>query len=1007
MQRNAVALACVATLTACVAGVSGARVRPPHELALLNVAKDGEFKPKGPKAKIWNPFTKEANSRPRDGLPKGTVGEHLECKVTERVDSKSNKAHRCPADCPFYAQDRTDNKFCTFHCVSNVEQCVAMNPKTPIVDWDRLICRKPMVQFCAEYEMDGTDTCKVCDFMFRLGTDGQCYSVFMPAVYTLGVVLLIVVVFLLVWILDLFIRPLTNYKALDLALKFRSWQKLRMDKGNRRRVWPLSTNLLREAVAGAGMMIHFNFQVAIIIWAALVGCAWIALASLVDPALFILGTRRFGTPRENCILVAWGYEKQQELMWTKVGFLVVVYVLSFVGALLHSVRQLRLMQAWDYQHNTMKDYAAILEGLPEVDGSEHLEEELKQRIMDATNEKVVGVSIAWNFHEHREFIFKMLEKDSIKREKHFEEERQHQKEKDEEPEPQKPSTTFLGRNMSAAYDHLVGDQRLQEGNMPDDPTLEEEENEMLFLRRKLFVLESAIFGPGPPEEEDPGEEKRLQEVLRGLRTSSFAFVVFNTQAARDAACSALKEEGFKFKDATLQLHIDMCEPDTVEWENFGFSNSERFWQLIKGLGFIGLALLFWTVVFYAPYAASIFSFSYDNGQEPGIMYGIAFSMVVVVGNQIMYEVCARVSENIGFRFNHNKAGCYMLLFTVACVYNVLVDVVTTYFMAETIMKELGFRTYNGVRLSKITDFTEMFETYAIQRSLAENVFLYAFPSTYLLPFLLEPIFTIGVPLMLGILVVRSHRDITGRDAEALIAGIPMDMGRYADIILNVVLGIMIFYFPGGYTHWLFLAMAASHAYIYWLDHYRLLRSVPALRLATLDVDWWAQAMLAPCIGLMLSCLVFKANCQHYGFCMRSFKIVGSCFAAFVCHCVLHLLLLIYCVPYFGLKQSEENSCEEIDYEAMAMKEPYGWFSMNPVHCLRSQHIYQHQPPCRFCHKGKEHLLQYNADIGCYFTDAAAETEDYVALTRSGRSARKLSNFFRMKSRTSSSSTPNP
>ena len=34
--------------------------------------------------------------------------------------------------------------------------------------------------------------------------------------------------------------------------------------------------------------------------------------------LFYLGTRRFGTPRHNCILVSWGYETQQRLMWTKV-----------------------------------------------------------------------------------------------------------------------------------------------------------------------------------------------------------------------------------------------------------------------------------------------------------------------------------------------------------------------------------------------------------------------------------------------------------------------------------------------------------------------------------------------------------------------------------------------------------------------------------------------------------------------------------------------------------------
>lgn len=48
----------------------------------------------------------------------------------------------------------------------------------------------------------------------------------------------------------------------------------------------------------------------------------------------------------------------------------------------------------------------------------------------------------------------------------------------------------------------------------------------------------------------------------------------------------------------------------------------------------------------------------------------------------------------------------------------------------------------------------------------------------------------------------------------------MDIGRYADILLNIILGILIFYFPGGYTWTLFLGMAASHVWIYLFDYYK-------------------------------------------------------------------------------------------------------------------------------------------------------------------------------------------
>merc|ERR1740129_255156 len=106
------------------------------------------------------------------------------------------------------------------------------------------------------------------------------------------------------------------------------------------------------------------------IWAVFVAAAWSGFCQFVDADLWRLGTRAFGTPRENCILVAWGYETQQRLMWTKVLFCQIVYVFTFVGSLLMSIRQLRLFQGFDYQNKTMKDVVLMCEGLPRISGTE-------------------------------------------------------------------------------------------------------------------------------------------------------------------------------------------------------------------------------------------------------------------------------------------------------------------------------------------------------------------------------------------------------------------------------------------------------------------------------------------------------------------------------------------------------------------------------------------------------------------------------------------------------------
>merc|ERR1719395_17897 len=158
--------------------------------------------------------------------------------------------------------------------------------------------------------------------------------------------------------------------------------------------------------------------------------------------------------------------------------------------------------------------------------------------------------------------------------------------------------------------------------------------------------------------------------------------------------------------------------------------------------------------------------------------------------------------------------------------NVFLDMVVTYYTALKVMVGLDFRTDHGERLAEIDVFTEQFETYAMQRSLGENTYQYAWPSTFFLCFVLEPFVTIFFPYQIGKLVIRTHREIRGTCAEAYLMAFEFDLGRYADILLNVFLGILIFYFPGGYTWSLFFGMFISHIVIYLFDHWRVLSVIP-------------------------------------------------------------------------------------------------------------------------------------------------------------------------------------
>jgi len=529
------------------------------------------------------------------------------------------------------------------------------------------------------------------------------------------------------------------------------------------------------------------------------------------------------------------------------------------------------------------------------------------------------------------------------------------------------------KDLTEREAEVTGVQPINMANEPD-PT----EN-MGAIHKWMYEKERDILGPDEEEEVD------MKEFLLNLKSTGTAFAVFNTEEDRD---SVLKNPDIKIRfdatkfgtNETVELSMEGVdnEPANLNWQNF--SDATQFDMLMMFMkGFFKVyvpALLIWFFGFYVPYAISLYYFNYDNGAELPGYYSLVFTIVICGGNATMYVVCDVCCDIIGFRYKDTKQVTYMLMYLAACMINVFLDMVVTYYTALKIMVGLDFRTYHGVRLSEIDTFTEQFETYAMQRSLGENTYRYAWPSTFFLCFVLEPFVTILIPWKLGQVIVRTHREIQGGCAEAYLMAFEFDTGRYADILLNVFLGILIFYFPGGYIWTLFFAMAFSHCFIYCFDHWRVLNTIPYIKIVSTTVDWWAQVMMCGCCATIMMCLVMKANCETYtNYCLQDVALVTACGVAGFIHFVIHLLLLIYLVPMLGHHDLESDN-EGMTYEAVAKAEARTWFSVNPVHCLRSKFIHQDKPYCRLATWGKEHLLELNPKIGCHFNEKAAETEDY-------------------------------
>lgn len=276
MRRNEASLACASAFSACFLQVANAaliRSKPSGHAALLHPLHDeheGGYKKNRSHlifarnvtslrhfgdgadgsdekdweewwdSKIWHAKSERISSR------RG-MAEEFRCGKPILVHSDMNPEERCPLECPFLVQDKSDDAWCSFRCVVK-EECTEFNPKTPIADMDQGICRAPDVYACKEPMTNGEDACKVCNDYYFL-VMGGCIWVWAWAAWLGVLASLVIMALVLLWVLDLAVRPTTNFSMLRTAMVFRSRQKLHqpMEHCNERlRPWPVWTNMHKK-----------------------------------------------------------------------------------------------------------------------------------------------------------------------------------------------------------------------------------------------------------------------------------------------------------------------------------------------------------------------------------------------------------------------------------------------------------------------------------------------------------------------------------------------------------------------------------------------------------------------------------------------------------------------------------------------------------------------------------------------------------------------------------------
>merc|ERR1712137_905669 len=333
-------------------------------------------------------------------------------------------------------------------------------------------------------------------------------------------------------------------------------------------------------------------------------------------------------------------------------------------------------------------------------------------------------------------------------------------------------------------------------------------------------------------------------------------------------------------------------------------------------------------------------------------------MFVVLGNQLMYFLCSQIADWVGFRDHGQREAHYIRLYTTAVTVNILVDIVIVAITSYLSMLARGVADGDGTKLADLTDVYAIFNFYPMQITLSNTLYSYSFPSTFLVPFVMEA-FMVGLVFHSIMFQIVGRHKVPRSEAENCLNPFPMDLSRYADLVVNVILVTLSLVLSTGLILQTLIGFMIGSAFIYFYDHWRVLRNVQSFYFSSGSMDKVAmKVMIIPCALLLVSSLFQAERLGYLNISCRTCLLLG------VGHFFIHERVLSTCIKIWRVREDYvENSTP---YETCARRQPSNWFNTNPVHCLRSKHLHGDFPACVYCVKGKEFLLQKNEQIGLFF-----------------------------------------
>lgn len=672
-----------------------------------------------------------------------------------------------------------------------------------------------------------------------------------------------------------------------------------------------------RSVAGNAVLLHFRFQFAILLWVCVALSGWLLLAHYAGTDLLSEGAHDAPNAIAMCVHVQRNKALVQDIKRPKLVYLVTLYIITTLGVLSFALCQRHSHDEMDAASATMQDYVLCLKGFPQRAANDpHLEQEIEEFLREACSCGPIFVSVCWDFADHVDRVYQMVESET-------------------------------GGHDNRRRSVQTGS--FQSATSARCPCLSEP---LRAIARSLANAEQSV-----------NHEHDVLALLETIKSTDTVFAIFPSESDRDVASKmfsssdmvCFKREGGSYPIVVdWSMHRNESAPVDIIWKGFSFTSKTRALRTVAWSFKILLGIMFWAVLFYAPYAYYLSTTLGELGRPPKFIDETMFTVLVVCGNQLMYFLCNTAARSIGFRYADREQAAYIAFYCVAMLVNMMFDLTMIFFTSLLAFDAMGVRVDDGSFLSQVgTGIEVLHSSYLMQAALGQKLFVYNVMGCFVLPFLAEPIATAILPYHLSVRFVGSHR-VGQLAADQMLTPPIIDLSRYADILLNMILVIIAFFFVSGYVLQSLLGILVGHLIIYTWDHYRILRVAQECQFSSYEPEQFAQTIAGIPCAFLASCVTFHAMD----------KPVGSVLTiVFLLHCCLHYIVLVKVIP--SLRRPKKPTAKQ--YREIAAVVPANYLNTNPIHCLRSRYVRHHTPCVVPFVGGKEHLQLRNPSIGLYYS----------------------------------------